>query len=207
MRLQFADHAEGFRPLIICLPVYAPGLIGTAVPSVASVGTIEPHFEDVPILGEQFAQLITEIGYILRTAVFGMVPVPGRQINGKFQPFLAACLGEFANDIALAALPGGVLDGVFGISRRPHTETAVMLGCENDSLHTSLLAHARPLPTIKVLGIEQGWILVAITPFLVSVGVHRVMDERIHLHILPPELVGARKGTARVRNGNALRIA
>ena len=56
-------------------------------------------------------------------------------------------------------------------------------------LHARLFADTRPLTTIQMAGIEQLRVFFAKSPFLVGIGVQRVMDERIHLHLLPPQLV------------------
>ena len=71
----------------------------------------------------------------------------------------------------------------------------MVLGGEDDALHTRLLADARPLPTVEAGGIKQLWVFIAETPFLIGLGVARVVYTRIHLHILPPQLVLTGHGT------------
>ena len=154
IRLQLSYHAERLGPLVIGLAVDAPGLVGTAIPTVATIGAIEPHLEDVAVVRQQFTQLVAEISHILSTTVFRMVTVPGRQIDGELQTFLTAGVGQLTYHIAHAVFPRSVLNRVICICRRPHAETAVMLGGEDDALHARLLAHTRPLAAVEAGGIE-----------------------------------------------------
>ena len=85
-----------------------------------------------------------------------------------------------------------------------------MLGGEDDTLHTCLLAYPSPLPTIEVAWIEQFRVFISKAPFLIGVRVHRIVDKRIHLHLLPTQLILRRHRTARfrtlsinIRNDNA----
>ena len=65
----------------------------------------------------------------------------------------------------------------------------MMLSREDDPSHTRLLTDACPLPTVELGGIEDLRIFVSEAPLLVSIGVQRVVDEGIHLHFLPAQLV------------------
>ena len=65
----------------------------------------------------------------------------------------------------------------------------MVLGGEDDALHACLFADTRPLATIKVARVEQLRVFIAEAPFLISIGVQRVVDECIHLHLLPSQLV------------------
>ena len=91
--LQFANHAVGLRPLIIGCTVYLAHLVGSAIPSVTTIGTIKPHFEHITILRQQLTQLVAEVSHVGRLAVFRMVSVPRREIDGIFQSLLLAGLG------------------------------------------------------------------------------------------------------------------
>ena len=64
-----------------------------------------------------------------------------------------------------------------------------MLSREDNPSHTRLLTDACPLPTVELGGIENLRIFVSESPLLVSIGVQRVVDEGIHLHFLPAQLV------------------
>ena len=128
--------------------------IGTAIPAVATVGTIEPNLEHVAIFRQQLAQLVTEVSDVFRPAVLRMVPVPRREIDGIFQSLLLAGLSQFAHHVALTVLPRRVLHGILCIFRGPHAEAAMMLSSEDDALHACLFADTCPLTTIKVAGVE-----------------------------------------------------
>ena len=65
----------------------------------------------------------------------------------------------------------------------------MMLRREDYSPHARLLAHSSPLTAVETGGVEQFRVLVAEAPLLVGVSVQRVVDERIHLHLLPAQLV------------------
>ena len=202
MGLQLADHAVGFGPLVVCRAVYLARLVGPAIPSVATVGPVEPHLEDVAVLRQQFTQLVAEIGDVCRTAVFRMVSVPRRQIYGELQTLLATGVGEFAHHVALALFPRRVLDGILGVFRGPHAEAAMVLGGEDDAPHASLLADACPLAAVEVAGVEQLRVFIAEAPFLVGVRVQRIVDEGVHLHVLPAQLVLRRhRAAGRLNNG------
>ena len=62
----------------------------------------------------------------------------------------------------------------------------MMLGGEDDTLHACLFADTCPLATVKVAWVEQLRVFIAEAPFLIGIGVQRVVDKGIHLHILPP---------------------
>ena len=91
--LQLANHAVGLRPLIIGCTVYLAHLVGSAIPSVTAVGTVEPHLEHITVLRQQLAQLVAEVSHVGRLAVFRMISVPRREIDGIFQSLFLAGLG------------------------------------------------------------------------------------------------------------------
>ena len=74
----------------------------------------------------------------------------------------------------------------------------MVLGREDNPLHASLFADTSPLPTVEVRGIEQLRILIAEAPLLIGIRVQRIMDKRIHLHILPTQLIGIRQRPTRI---------
>ena len=53
--LQLTNHAERLGPPIVGFTVNLARLVGTAIPTVATVGPVEPHLEDVAVLRQQFA--------------------------------------------------------------------------------------------------------------------------------------------------------
>ena len=187
-RLQLADHLEGLRPAVVVLGNLSP-LVGTAIPAIAAVGPVEPHFEHLAVVRQQFAQLVAEILHISRATVFRMISVPRREIDSKLKSFFATSISQFAHHVTLTILPWRVLHRIFRIGRGPHTKTAMMLGSKDDASHTCLLTHPRPLPAVEIRGIKQLWIFIAETPFLICIGVQRIMYKRIHLHVLPPKLI------------------
>ena len=192
MRLQLPNHLVCLWPVVVFLHVNLPRLVGTTIPAVTAIGTIEPYLEYLAIVGEKLTELVAEIFHICRSGIRGMVAVPGREIDCKLQSFLAASLGQFLHHIALTVLPRRVLHRILCISRWPHAETAMVLGGEDNALHSCLFANPRPLPAVETRRIEQLRVLVSVTPFLICVSVQRVMYECIHLHLLPSVLVCCR---------------
>ena len=65
----------------------------------------------------------------------------------------------------------------------------MVLGGEDDTLHTRLFADACPLSAVEAGGIKQLRVLIAETSLLIGIRVQRIMDKRVHLHILPAQLV------------------
>ena len=195
--LQHADQLVGLGPIVIGL-LDPARLVGAAVPAVAAVGSVEPDLEDVAVAQQQFAQLVAEVRDVLRPAVLRVVAVPRREVHGELEPFLATGLGQFIHDVALSVLPRRVFHAVIRIGRRPHAEPAVVLGRENDAFHPRLLAYACPLAAVQVGRVEQGGILVAEAPFLVRVRVQGIVDEGVHVHVLPRKLLLGRNGPIRL---------
>ena len=191
-RLQLADHVVGRRPLVVCGAVDIAAFIGPSVPAVTAVGSVEPHLKHIAVLCQQFVKLVAEVCDIFRLAIVRMIAVPWREVYGIFQPFLAASLRQLADNIALAVLPRRVLHRILSVFRRPHAEAAVMLCREDDALHAGLFADACPLAAVEVAGIEQRRVFVSVAPLLVGISVKRVVDEGVHLHILPTQLVFSR---------------
>ena len=136
VRLQLANYLVSFGPLIICSAVDGAGFVGTAIPTVAAVCPVKPNLKHIAIFGEEFAELVAKICNVFGASVIGMVAIPRRKIDGKFQSFRLARLCKFPHNVALAALPRGVFYGIIGKFRRPHTESAVVFGGENNALHT-----------------------------------------------------------------------
>src|SRR5581483_11432147 len=93
--------------------------------------------------------------------VIGLVAVPGRAINAELEPAFLAGIGQFADHVAFAILPGAVPDAMPGRGGRPKAKSIVMLGGENNSLEAAFPCGPHPLVTVKVRGVEKFWIFVA----------------------------------------------
>ena len=119
LRLQFVDGLPRPREIIIGAAVYLPRFLGTAVPAVATIGSVEPHLEHLAILREQFAQLGIEVFHVERRAVESLMAVPRREVQAQLQPVLAAGGCQLAHHVALAVLVGRVANGVVGVLRGP----------------------------------------------------------------------------------------
>ena len=61
----------------------------------------------------------------------------------------------------------------------------MMFGGKDDPLHACLLAYSCPLPTIEMGRIEQIRVFITVSPFLISIGVQRVVNKSVHFHLLP----------------------
>ena len=117
--LQLVNKPKSTGKIIVSAAVDGTGVSGSTIVAVASVGTVEPYFEYVSILCEQFLELCIEILYIERGAIGGLVAIPWREINTEFEAvFLTGCR-EFSYDIALSVLVRSVADAILGILRRP----------------------------------------------------------------------------------------
>ena len=193
LRLQFANELPRARVIIIGAAIYLTCLFGTAIPTIATVGTVEPHLVHLAILCEQFLQLGIEIFHVERCTIERLVAVPRREVQSQFQPILLASCRQLAYHITLAVLVGCVTNTVVGILCWPKTEAIVMLGSEDDALHASLFAHACPLLTVEACGVERLQRCIAIAPFAVAEGVRTEVDECIGFQLLPSYLIGRRQ--------------
>ena len=180
-------------------------LIRPAIPSIASIGPVKPDLEHITIAGQEFGQLVTEIFHICFTAIFGVIPVPRRKIDCELKSLLAAGLCQLCDHVSLAILPWAVLHGILCICGRPHAESAMMLGSENDAFHSGFPAGPGPLPRIEMRRIEQGRVLIAIAPLLTRISIQGIMNKCISLHFLNGNLVLSRHrsaGSRRVRSNH-----
>ena len=121
--------------------------------------------------------------------------IPRRKIDAELHTFLATSLSQFAHDVALALLIWAVLDTIVGIFSRPQTKAVMMLGGEDDTLHSACLQGINPLVDITIAErrIEQVDRIIAITPLYPILTIERIgtiMDEGIRLHTLPSHLLG-----------------
>ena len=91
LRLKFPDQSPVFRPAVVGAAVDAPFFARAAVPAVAAVGPVEPHFKGRAVIAQHLAELFAEhFGHILRFAVTSVVPVPRRHVEADLQPGAAA---------------------------------------------------------------------------------------------------------------------
>ena len=176
--------------VIIGAPVDGSLLPCPAIPSVTTVGPIEPHLEDITIASEQLFELMDVVFHIKGSAVERLMAVPRRQIHTHLQSLFTAGLCQFAQHIPLAVAKRAVAHAVVGIHRGPEAETIVMLGGDDDATQTGSLAGPCPLPGIESGGGEEAWRSVAISPFTVFKRVQPEVDEGIGLQLLPCHLTG-----------------
>src|SRR5690606_35402625 len=73
----------------------------------------------------------------------------------------------------------------------PEAKPIVMLGRNDNSLHTGLLRDPRPLPRIQGAGSEYLRILVTVPPFQIRERIRPEMDEHIVFHLQPGHLLRA----------------
>ena len=189
LRLQLVNQLVGAVVLVVCAAVDGARFLGTAIPSVAAVGSIEPNLEDVAVAREQLTQLVVEVVHIKRRAVESLVPVPGREVYAKLQSVFLACRGQFAHHVALSVLVRRVAYAVVGVVGGPQAEAVVMLGRDDDTFQSRLDKGLRPLLAIEPGGVEGFQFGVAVPPFAVVEGVQAKMDEGVCLHLLPPHLM------------------
>ena len=90
--------------VVVGAAVDSARLARTAVPSVPSVGPVQPYLGDGSVIGQQFPQLVLVVPYVIGRTVTGLVAVPGGQVNAELEPVLLAGPGKFADNVA-AAVP------------------------------------------------------------------------------------------------------
>ena len=186
--LQFVQHLVNLGIVIIVLAVNGAAVLGSAIPSVATVGSVEPNLKDLAIVGHQFVQLCVEIVHIGGCGIFGVVAVPRTQVDSELDAiFLTGCR-QFAHHIALSVLIGRVADAVFRKLCGPQAESVMMLGGKDYALHTGCHKGLHPLLAVQLGGVERGRVGVAITPLAVVEGVQSEMHKGIGLHLLPLHL-------------------
>src|SRR6266404_6027818 len=90
---------------------------------------------------------------------------------------------------------------------RPKTEAVMMLAGQDDAAHSSIDQRANDRVGVELGRIEDGGVLVAVTPFLVSESVDTEMQERRGLQFMPAQLTcgrhrfDKRRGSKSRRNG------
>ena len=197
--MQLAHIAEERGEIVVVLLVDAAFLVGTSIPAVTTVGTVEPHLEQLTVVGEQLTQLFLIVIDIGGGGIGGLMTVPGREIDAELESMAAACLSQLAHHIALAILVGTVLDAIIGVFGGPQTEAIVVFSRQDDAFHATGFQSLHPLVDIAIAqrGVENIDRIVAIAPLhavVTTVGVGTVMDEGIGLHALPRHLMGGGHG-------------
>ena len=139
-------------------------------------------------------QLLIEIIYILRRSIIGLMPVPRREINGKFDSILLTGIGKFAYNITFTVFVRGISNTVFGKLCRPQTKAVMMFGSQDYSFHTGIDKCLHPLLAVQTSRIERFRIRVAITPFTVIEGIETEVYKGICFHLLPIYLLFLRNG-------------
>ena len=192
--LQVADDLPRVLPVVVRPAVDRPLLPRAAVVAVAAVRPVEPDLEERPVARHQLPELAAVVLEVGGPAVLRVVAVPRREVDAEGEPVPPARVGDLADDVALAAAPGAVLDGVLGELRGPQAEAVVVLGGEDEALQARRLRRADDLVGVEVGRVEDRRGLVPVAPLLVGEGVHREVQEAVDLELVPAELPRARHG-------------
>ena len=97
-------------PIVICFIVNSPGLTGSAVVTITTVSTIKPDFINLPVFCQELAKLVTVVTQVLRSSVYGTVPVPWRQVYTQLQAVFIARIPQLTQNIAFPVLPDRILN-------------------------------------------------------------------------------------------------
>src|SRR5690349_17925784 len=73
--------------------------------------------------------------------------------------------------------------------RGPQTETIVMFSGKDHAPEACVLQYGYPLSCINGTGVKKRRRFITVAPLLVSKSVDRKMDECVHLHLVPCELL------------------
>ncbi len=101
-----------------------------------------------------------------------------------------AGLGDLFHHVALAVLPGAVLDRVLGIFAGPEAEAVVMLAGEHDAPQPGSLDRADDLVGVEIGGVEDLLRLIAVAPFAIGERIDREVEEGVAFYLMPGELPG-----------------
>src|SRR5690606_41495757 len=74
---------------------------------------------------------------------------------------------------------------------RPQTKAVMVLGCDDDRLHSSPFGNSRPLTGVQIAWIKHGWIFISMPPFFIRKSIRSEMDKHVVFHLLPIYLLGA----------------
>ena len=155
-----------------------------------AVGTVEPLLEDVAVATEGVLEGLSEGLVVGWGAVGGSVAVPRGDVDTHFYAPFAASVGEAAQYVALALQPLALGHGVRAGGVGPEAEAVVMFGGEDDATHAGAFGCGHPLAAVEGGGVEEVFGFCAFAPFKACEGVGAEMAEHVHLHALPPHLLG-----------------
>ena len=74
--LKLIEHFINLREVIVVFPVDCTRFFGSSIPSVSSIGSIKPNFENFTIICHQIPELCMKIVYIRWTGIISSVPIP-----------------------------------------------------------------------------------------------------------------------------------
>ena len=77
MGLQLAYQLDSGGPVVVVLSIDTTVFPCASIVASASIGSIKPDLEDVPIVGQQLGELRTKHVYVFRCAIAGCVAIPG----------------------------------------------------------------------------------------------------------------------------------
>ena len=182
------------REIVVVTAVDGTAFTGTAIVSVAAIGTVEPDFEEAAVARQNLLELLIIIVYIGRSAVIRMVAVPRRQIQAQFKAVLVTGIADFLQEVDLSlcilrTVIGRICNVVFCQIARPHGETVMMFGHDNNALHAGIAESTHPLVHILTGGIEHFRVSIAIPPLTVAESIEAIMHKGIGLHLLPTNLI------------------
>ena len=123
-----------------------------------------------------------------------MVAVPRRQIQAQFKAVLVTGIADFLQEVDLSlcilrTVIGRICNVVFCQIARPHGETVMMFGHDNNALHAGIAESTHPLVHILTGGIEHFRVSIAIPPLTVAESIEAIMHKGIGLHLLPTNLI------------------
>ena len=200
IRMFFFDDFACFFVVVICHRIDRTFLIGTTIPAVAAIRPVKPELEERSIVRRQFTYLVMVRLHVSRTTVFGMIPIPRREINTKLQVIFLTRFGKIAYHIALAVSPWRIFHTVFRGFRRPEAKTVMVLRRNDNTSESGGLDDARPLIAIQIFRIKCRCGRITIAPFKIVERIQPKMYKSIHLRFMPGNLLRRRNRQNRRRS-------
>src|SRR5690606_683817 len=136
--LDVAYKIKSSGPIVIGSAVDPADFIAASIVAIATVGTVEPHFENVSVIGKQFFELVAVVGNVFRSAILGMVSIPRAHIDTEFETMTTARIRDFFHHVSFAIFVGAVFYSMFRILTWPKTKSVVMLTGKDDPFETCL---------------------------------------------------------------------
>src|SRR5690606_1908938 len=90
--LKFPNMVPDFGPVVVSHPVHFPVFVCPTIISCTPIGSIKPYFEDIPVLGQDFIELMVQVFQILFGSVIGVIAIPGRIVDPHFESIGIASL-------------------------------------------------------------------------------------------------------------------